>query len=172
MSYMGPPHVPTSVVTMWGHAPTIECTPWDPPTDSGPLTCFVVEVLEELLVVDPGHAADLSHLHLRPAVAVDEVGGDANGQLASHLLPLEIFRDKLASPSRDEDIKLIVAEGRGAGLQHSPPAACGTGESLGSACVPKMPPTLQPCLTLSSCFACGGMEAFKLNLGMYLHTQQ
>lgn len=54
-----------------------------------PLTRFVVEVLEELLVVDSGHAADLSHLHLSPAVAVDEVGGDANGQLPTRLLPLE-----------------------------------------------------------------------------------
>lgn len=52
-------------------------------------TCFVVEVLEELLVVDAGHTADLGDLHLGPAVAVDEVGGDADRQLPTHLLPLE-----------------------------------------------------------------------------------
>ncbi len=47
------------------------------------------QVLEELLVVDPGHTADLCYLGLSSRVPVDEVGCDANSQLASQLLVLK-----------------------------------------------------------------------------------
>lgn len=47
------------------------------------------QVLEELLVVDARHAADLRHLGLSRRVPVDEVGRDADSQLASQLLVLE-----------------------------------------------------------------------------------
>lgn len=47
------------------------------------------QVLEELLVVDPGHTTDLCYLGLSSRVPVDEVGCDANSQLASELLVLE-----------------------------------------------------------------------------------
>ena len=52
-------------------------------------TCFVIEVLEEFLVVDASYSTDLSHLHLSPAMVINEVGGDANGQLPTSLLPLK-----------------------------------------------------------------------------------
>lgn len=55
-------------------------------------TCFVVEVLEEFLVVDASHSADLGHLHLSPAVVINKVGGDANGQFPTGLLPLKAWR--------------------------------------------------------------------------------
>lgn len=45
--------------------------------------------MEELLVVDACHAADLRHLGLSRRVPVDEVGRDADSQLASQLLVLE-----------------------------------------------------------------------------------
>jgi len=45
--------------------------------------------LEELLVIDAGHAADLCHLGLCGRVSVDEVGCDADSQLASQLLVLK-----------------------------------------------------------------------------------
>lgn len=49
-------------------------------------TCGLSEVLEELLVEDERHAADLLHLGLRRGVPVDEVGRDGNGQLSPELL--------------------------------------------------------------------------------------
>lgn len=51
-----------------------------------PRTCGFPEVLEELLVEDERHAADLLHLGLRRGVPVDEVGRDGNGQLSPELL--------------------------------------------------------------------------------------
>lgn len=47
------------------------------------------QILEELLVVDPRHATDFSHLGLGSRVPVDEVGRDADRQLAPQLLVLE-----------------------------------------------------------------------------------
>lgn len=47
------------------------------------------QVLEELLVVDACHAADLRYLGLSSRVSVDEVGCDADGQLSSQLLVLK-----------------------------------------------------------------------------------
>lgn len=55
-------------------------------------TCLTEQLLEELLVVDPCHAADLLHLSLSSRFPVDEVGRDADGQLASQLLVLETWR--------------------------------------------------------------------------------
>lgn len=52
-------------------------------------TRLAEQLLEELLVVDPCYAADLRHLSLRSRSPVDEVGRDADGQLASQLLVLE-----------------------------------------------------------------------------------
>lgn len=48
-----------------------------------------VQIFEELLVVYASHAADLGHLGLGRRVSVDEVGCDADGQLASQLLVLK-----------------------------------------------------------------------------------
>lgn len=47
------------------------------------------QLLEELLVVDAGHTADLCYLGLSGRVSVDKVCSDANSQLASQLLVLE-----------------------------------------------------------------------------------
>lgn len=47
------------------------------------------QLLEELLVVDAGHTADLCYLGLSSRVFVDEVGCDADCQLASQLLVLK-----------------------------------------------------------------------------------
>ena len=47
------------------------------------------QLLEELLVVDTCYAADLRHLGLGGRVPVDEVGRDADGQLAPQLLVLK-----------------------------------------------------------------------------------
>lgn len=47
------------------------------------------QLLEELLVVDSCHATDLSDLGLSSRVPVDEVGRNADSQLAPHLLVLE-----------------------------------------------------------------------------------
>lgn len=52
-------------------------------------TCLTEQLLEERLVVDPCHAADLCDLSLSSCFPVDEVGRDADGQLASQLLVLE-----------------------------------------------------------------------------------
>lgn len=52
-------------------------------------TCLAEQVLEELLLVDACHAADLCYLSLSSRFPVDEVGRDADGQLASQLLVLE-----------------------------------------------------------------------------------
>ena len=50
----------------------------------GVLTCGFQQALEEALVVDPGHAADLGHLCLFHGAPVHKVGRDANGQFAAH----------------------------------------------------------------------------------------
>lgn len=55
-------------------------------------TCLIVEALEELLVVDPGHAADLRHSSLFGRVPIDEVCRDSDSQLPSQFLPLESWR--------------------------------------------------------------------------------
>lgn len=47
------------------------------------------QVLEKLLVVDARHTADLCCLGLSSRVSVDEVGCDADSQLASQLLVLK-----------------------------------------------------------------------------------
>lgn len=47
-------------------------------------TCGFEQTLEEALVVDPGHAADLGHLRLFHCAAIHKVDRDANGQLATH----------------------------------------------------------------------------------------
>lgn len=52
-------------------------------------TSLCEQILEELLVVDPRHAADFSHLGLGRCVPVDKVGRDADRQLAPQLLVLE-----------------------------------------------------------------------------------
>lgn len=52
-------------------------------------TCLSEQLLEELLVVDARHAADLCYLGLGGRVSVDEVGCDADSQLSSQLLVLE-----------------------------------------------------------------------------------
>ena len=52
-------------------------------------TCGFSEVLEELLVEDERHAADLLHAGLRRRVPVDEVCRDGDGQLAPKLLACE-----------------------------------------------------------------------------------
>lgn len=57
--------------------------------DCGGHTCLREQVLEELLVVDARHAADLCYLALGCRVSVDEVGRDADCQLASQLLVLK-----------------------------------------------------------------------------------
>ena len=44
------------------------------------------QLLEELLVVDASHTADLLHLGFFCRVSVDEVGRDADSQLSSQLL--------------------------------------------------------------------------------------
>lgn len=51
-----------------------------------------MQLLEELLVVDASHPADLRHLDLGGRVAVNKVGRDADGQLASKLFPPEAYR--------------------------------------------------------------------------------
>jgi len=56
------------------------------------LTGFLPQFLEEALVEDEGHAADLLHLGLRRRVPVLEVGGDGDGQLPTELLALEPWR--------------------------------------------------------------------------------
>lgn len=57
------------------------------------VTTFLTEqLLEELLVVDACHAADLCYLSLCSRFPVDEVGRDADGQLASQLLVLETWQ--------------------------------------------------------------------------------
>lgn len=48
------------------------------------LTCGFKQALEEALVVDPGHTADLGHLCLFHRAPVHKVGRDANGQFATH----------------------------------------------------------------------------------------
>lgn len=48
------------------------------------LTCGFEQALEEALVVDPGHTADLRHLCLFHSASVHKVDCDANGQLATH----------------------------------------------------------------------------------------
>ena len=50
---------------------------------------LLLQVQEELLVEDEGHARDLLHRGLGVGVPVDEVGRDGDGQLASELFPLE-----------------------------------------------------------------------------------
>lgn len=52
-------------------------------------TSFCQQILEELLVVDPRHAADFSHLGFGRRVPVDKVGRDADGQFAPQLLVFE-----------------------------------------------------------------------------------
>lgn len=47
------------------------------------------QLLEELLVVDASHTADLRDLGLGSRVSVDEVGRDADSQLSSQLLVLK-----------------------------------------------------------------------------------
>lgn len=47
------------------------------------------QILEELLVVDAGHTADLCNLGLSGCVSVDKVCCDANSQFSSQLLVLE-----------------------------------------------------------------------------------
>lgn len=47
-------------------------------------TCGFEQALEEALVVDPGHTADLRHLRLFHCSPVHKVGRDANGQFATH----------------------------------------------------------------------------------------
>lgn len=54
--------------------------------ESGP-TCFFLQVLEEFLIEDEGHAADLLHLGLRRRVSVDEVGCDGDGQFSPEFFP-------------------------------------------------------------------------------------
>ena len=49
-------------------------------------THLSVQLLEELLVVNASHTADLCYLSLLSRVSVDEVGCDADSQLASQLL--------------------------------------------------------------------------------------
>lgn len=53
-----------------------------------------VEVLEELLVEDERHAADLLHAGLGLRVPIDEVGGDGDRQLPAELLPRETLPNK------------------------------------------------------------------------------
>lgn len=48
------------------------------------LTCGFEQTLEELLVVDSGHAADLGNLRLLHRPPVHEVGCDPDGQFATH----------------------------------------------------------------------------------------
>ena len=55
-------------------------------------TCLSQQVLEELLVVDTSHAADLRHPGLGGCVFIDEVDCDPDGQLAFHLLLLEAWK--------------------------------------------------------------------------------
>lgn len=50
------------------------------------------QILEELLVIDAGHAADLWHFDLGCCVSVDEVGGDADSQLSSQLFALKTYK--------------------------------------------------------------------------------
>lgn len=52
-------------------------------------TCLSEQILEELLVVDACHAADLCYLGLSSRVPVDEVGCDADSQLPSQLFMLK-----------------------------------------------------------------------------------
>lgn len=54
-------------------------------------TCLIVQVLEELLVVDPCHTTDLFHLGLGSCVSVYKVGRDSNGQPTSQLLVLKTW---------------------------------------------------------------------------------
>lgn len=53
------------------------------------ITRLCEQLLEELLVVDAGHTADLFYLSLGGRVPVDEVCCDADSQLASKLFVLE-----------------------------------------------------------------------------------
>ncbi len=47
------------------------------------------QILEEALVEDEGHSADLLHLRLVGRVPVDEIGRDGDRQFAAKLLPPE-----------------------------------------------------------------------------------
>lgn len=63
-------------------------------------TCVLPQVLEEPLVEDEGHAADLLHLGLGGGVPVFEVGCDGDGQLPSELLSSETFSHTPEAPLR------------------------------------------------------------------------
>lgn len=55
------------------------------------------------MVEDEGHAADLLHFGLRCGVAVDKVGGDGDGQLASKLLPFKTWSSEEEGEGEDDE---------------------------------------------------------------------
>lgn len=59
-------------------------------------TGVLAKLLEEPLVEDKRHAADLLHFGLSCGVSVLKVGGDGNGQLPSELLTPETCSHKKA----------------------------------------------------------------------------
>lgn len=56
------------------------------------LTCGFEQALEEALIVDSGHAADLRHLRLLYSTSIHKVGRDANGQFATHFSDRETWQ--------------------------------------------------------------------------------
>ena len=68
----------------------------------------LMQSLEELLIVNPCHTADLGHILLFRCVSIDKVGGDGDGQHGTKDLALKARQSIAATVRGDQDIELIM----------------------------------------------------------------
>lgn len=63
-------------------------------------TCGISEILEELLVEDEGHTADLFYFGFSCGVAIDEVRCDRNREFTTEFFPAKPYRKEKAATLR------------------------------------------------------------------------
>ncbi len=70
-----------------------------------------VELAEELLVEDEGHARDLLDARLGLRLAVDEVGRDGDGQTPAKLFAFESLEGVALAVGADQHVELVLRHG-------------------------------------------------------------